>query len=65
LWTALVQIDEDTLTQRLEPYLERAEIVSLLRRRATLIRNFEKLISKNGEGAVLYDLRPSAPESAQ
>jgi len=65
LWTALRQIDEDTLEQRLEPYLERAEIVSLLRRRANLIRNFEKAIKKSGEDAVLYDLRPPAPESAQ
>ena len=65
MWTALRQIDEDTLTQRLEPYLERAEIVSLLRRRANLIRHFEKVIKKSGENAVLYDLRPPAPESAQ
>jgi hypothetical protein len=60
LWTALRQIDEDTLEQRLEPYLERAEIVSLQRRRANLIRHFEKAIKKSGEDAVLYDLRPPA-----
>jgi len=58
LWTALRQIDEDTLAQRLEPYLERAEIVSLLRRRANLIRSLEKAIKKSGEDAVLYDLLP-------
>jgi hypothetical protein len=62
LWTALRQIDEDTLEQRLEPYLERAEIVSLLRRRASLVRHFEKAIKKSGEGAVLYDLRPPAAD---
>jgi hypothetical protein len=65
LWTALRQIDEDTLAQGLEPYLERAEIVSLLRRRANLVRHFEKVIKKSGENAVLYDLRPPAPESAE
>ena len=65
LWTALRQIDEDTLALRLEPYLERAEVVSLLRRRANLVRHFEKVIKKSGEDAVLYDLRPPAPESAQ
>jgi len=58
LWTALVQTDEDTLAQRLEPYLERADIVSLLRRRSNIIHNFEKLIEKNGEAAVLFDLPP-------
>ena len=58
LWTALVQTDEDTLAQRLEPYLERAEIVSLLRRRSNIIHNFEKLIEKNGEAAVLFGLPP-------
>jgi len=58
LWTALRQIDEDTLAQRLEPYLERAEVVSLLRRRANLVRQIEKVIKKSGENAVLYDLRP-------
>jgi hypothetical protein len=61
MWAALQQVDEDTLEQHLEPYLERAEIVSLLRRRANLIRQFEKLISKQGEDAVLYDLRPPKP----
>ena len=61
MWAALQQVDEDTLEQHLEPYLERAEIVSLLRRRANLIRQFEKLISKQGEDAVLYDLRPPMP----
>ncbi len=58
MWTALRQIDEDTLALRLEPYLERAEIVSLLRRRANLISNFEKAIKKSGEDAVLFDLPP-------
>jgi hypothetical protein len=58
LWTALREIDEDTLSQRLAPHIERAEIVSLLRRRANLIRLYEKQIKKSGEGAVLYDLRP-------
>jgi hypothetical protein len=61
MWAALQQVGEDTLEQHLEPHLERAEIVSLLRRRANLIRQFEKLISKQGEDAVLYDLRPPKP----
>ncbi len=65
LWTALRQVDDDTLSQSLEPYLERAEIVSLLRRRSNLVRHLEKVIKKSGEDAVLYDLRPPAPESAQ
>jgi len=58
LWTALVQTDEDALLQAVEPHLERAEIVSLLQRRANLIRHFERLIKKQGEDAVLFDLSP-------
>jgi hypothetical protein len=58
LWTALNEVDEDTLTQRLDPYLERLEITNLLRRRLHLVRHFEQLIERNGEEAVLFDLPP-------
>jgi hypothetical protein len=58
LWTALNELDEETLTQRLDPYLERLEITNLLRRRLHLIRHFEQLIERNGEEAVLFDLPP-------
>jgi hypothetical protein len=58
LWAALNEVDEDTLTQRLDPYLERLEITNLLRRRLHLIRHFAELIERNGEDAVLFDLPP-------
>jgi hypothetical protein len=58
LWVALNEVDEETLTQRLDPYLERLEVTNLLRRRLHLIRHFEQLIERNGEAAVLFDLPP-------
>jgi hypothetical protein len=58
LWVALNEVDENTLTQRLDPYLERLEVTNLLRRRLHLIRHFEQLIERNGEAAVLFDLLP-------
>ena len=58
LWKSLREIDEDTLRQRLEPYLESQEITKLLTRRHQLIRHIRSLIKKNGEDAVLFDLRP-------
>ena len=64
LWKALREIDDETIRRRLEPYLESQEIKKLLIRRRTLIRRIESLIKKNGEGAVLFDLGPPAPERA-
>jgi hypothetical protein len=57
-WTALNEVSEDEITQRLDPYLERLEITNLLRRRLHLIRHFEQLIERTGEDAVLFDLPP-------
>jgi hypothetical protein len=64
LWERLREIDEDTLRRRLEPYLESQEISKLITRRRQLVRHVESLIRKNGESAVLYDLRPPAGEKA-
>ena len=64
LWKSLREVNEETLRQRLEPYLNRQEISNLLRRRRKLIRHIQSLIDKNGEGAVLFDLRPPAAEKA-
>jgi hypothetical protein len=64
VWKMLREIDEETLRQRLEPYLERQEITNLLRRRGKLIGHFQKLIDKHGEGAVIFDLRPPGAEKA-
>ena len=58
LWTSLRELDEDTVRQRLAPYLESREISTLLSRRRKLIDHIQKLIDKKGEDAVLFDLRP-------
>ena len=58
LWTSLRELDEDTLRQRLEPYLESKEISTLLSRQKKLIDHIQKLIDKKGEDAVLFDLPP-------
>jgi hypothetical protein len=64
LWASLQEVDEETIRLRLEPFLERTEISNLLRRRTKLIRHFEKLITKRGEAAVLYDVKPPAAAAA-
>jgi hypothetical protein len=64
LWDALRALDEEALSQRLEPYLERREITSLLKRRPKLIRHFQALIDKHGEDAVIFDLRPPETDKA-
>ncbi len=57
-WMALGKIDEATLRQRLHPYLTTKQIARLLLRRLKLIDHIQKLIDKNGEDAVLFDLDP-------
>jgi hypothetical protein len=64
LWNSLRAVDDETLRQRLEPYLESQEITKLLIRRHTLIRRIQSLIKKRGESAVLFDLRPPSAELA-
>jgi hypothetical protein len=64
LWNALREIDDETIGQQLEPYLEGQEITKLLARRRTLVRRIQGLIDKNGEDAVLFELRPPATEWA-
>jgi hypothetical protein len=64
LWSSLREIDDETIQQRLEPYLESKEITKLLVRRRTLVRRIQGMIDKHGEEAVLFDLRPPGPERA-
>jgi hypothetical protein len=64
LWKSLREIDEQTLRERLEPHLESEEITKMLTRRRQLIRLIQSLIKKNGQDAVLFDLRPPAAEKA-
>jgi hypothetical protein len=64
LWTSLREIDEETLRQSIDPFLESLEISKLLTRRRALIRHIQSLIDKNGEDEVLFDLRPPRAERA-
>ena len=64
LWSLLRDINDETIQQRLEPYLESREITKLLRRRRTLVRRIQGMIDKNGEEEVLFDLRPPGGELA-
>jgi hypothetical protein len=64
LWQSLLEIDDETIRQRVEPYLESQEISNLLRRRKKLVSYIEKLIKKRGEGAVLFDVGPPEAELA-
>jgi hypothetical protein len=64
LWASLREVGEETLRQRLDPYLESLEISKLLTRRRILIRHIQSLINKNGEQEVLFDLRPPGGELA-
>ncbi len=49
-------LDEDTLKEKLMPYLTKTEIKAILTRRDLIVKFFEKAIAEKGEGAVLYDL---------
>jgi hypothetical protein len=64
LWSSLRDIDDGTIQQRLEPYLESREITKLLMRRRNLVRRIQSMIDKRGEEAVLFDLRPPTDERA-
>jgi hypothetical protein len=65
LWSSLRDINDETIQQRLEPYLESKEISKLLMRRRNLVRRIQGMIDKHGEEAVLFDLRPPTGERAK
>jgi hypothetical protein len=56
LWQALLDFDEASVTERLEPYLWKGEIRALLSRRVALVAHIEELIAAKGEAAVLFDI---------
>lgn len=64
LWSVLREIEEETLRQRLKPYLESREVKRLLDRRGFLIRRIQKMIDERGEEDVLFDLRPPGTVTA-
>lgn len=50
------KLDEDTLNEKLRPFLTKAEIKAMLVRRDKVVRFFDDAVTQKGEGAVLYDL---------
>jgi hypothetical protein len=64
LWKALRELDDETLRQAVEPYLEKQEISKLLTRRRLLVRHIKSLINKNGEEEVLFEVRQPGVELA-
>ncbi len=52
----LKALDEQTLQERLSPYLRKIEISSLLKRRDQIVKILNQFISEKGENAVLFTL---------
>lgn len=59
LWLALRNLDEASVRTRLAPFLVKAELDALFKRRLALVARIEKLIAKEGEPSVLFDLDPA------
>lgn len=53
---ALRKLDEDTLEEKLRPYLTKTEIKSMMKRRDLIVKFFDEAVAQRGAGAVLYDL---------
>jgi hypothetical protein len=64
LWKRLHQVSDEQIRTALKPYLNRVELDDLIKRRAAVVKHIEGLIRKNGEAAVLYDLKPPQPKPA-
>lgn len=65
LWQAIQDLDEEKVRSRLGPYLSGSEVKFLLKRRARLVKHFQRLIDEQGEGAVLYSVPEPGPELAE
>lgn len=53
VWEKLVAMDEQTVKDRLKPYLQKYEIEALLKRRVKIIEHFKSEIAKRGESDVI------------
>jgi hypothetical protein len=49
-------LDEDTLNEKLRPFLTKTEIKTMLTRRDKVVKFFDDAVAQKGQGAVLYDL---------
>jgi len=63
LWKRLHEVSDEEIRTTLAPYLNRAEIDDVIRRRAAVVEHLAALIADRGESAVLYDLTPSRAEA--
>jgi hypothetical protein len=59
----LTALDANTVRERLKPYLRKAEIAAVLKRRDRLVQYFNRLIAEQGEEQVLFDFDP--PETTR
>ncbi|HKW97667.1 MAG TPA: hypothetical protein VJN43_08020 [Bryobacteraceae bacterium] len=55
---ALRKLDEDTLEEKLRPFLTKSEIKAMMKRRDLIVKFFDGAVAQRGEGAVLFDLPP-------
>jgi hypothetical protein len=54
VWEKLQTVEDATIKQSLDPYLEDHEINALLKRRRKLVAYIQKLIDEQGEDTVLF-----------
>ena len=55
LWQRLKALDEDTLRERLLPYLDTVQINAVIKRHRAIVRHFGERIDASGEDRVLFD----------
>ncbi|MCG6964335.1 MAG: metallophosphoesterase [Acidobacteria bacterium] len=64
LWKRLNEISDDEMRTTLQPFLGRAEIDAVVKRKEAVVAHIAALVAKYGEAAVLFDLEPSQSEPA-
>ena len=55
LWARIQSLDNQTITQVLEPYMGRKEVEAVFTRRKRILKRLKEQIRKEGEEAVLFD----------
>lgn len=65
VWDRLQTVEDETIRDRLEPYLSSKEISRVLRRRAKVVERIGELIESRGKDAVLFDLARREPRTTR
>ena len=60
LWERLQRLTRDDVRRVTDVYLTLEETSALMRRHQALVEHYRRLIKQNGEGSVVYELRPEA-----